>query len=161
MIPGQPCPIALDHRQVGWGQIKAGEVVHRGPHEFRMLGDSRLGALRGQADDERDHFNHHGAIVVKERGQRSHDHNQAAELLLNLAKNGGFRQFAWLDLAAGEFPFESKVLVGRASGDQHAVFAFDHSADDGDGWRHEERLAPARRFKMAKATPSVRMRWET
>ena len=52
-----------------------------------------------------------------------------AQFLRQLAHQGGFRRFARLDLAAGEFPQARKAFAGRALRQKYATFR----VSQGDG----------------------------
>lgn len=70
-------------------------------------------------------------IVGRERAE---DFEVAGELFTDLAEKRGRGLLVGFDFAAGEFPFEAEVLVGRALGDEHAaVDVDDERANDGDG----------------------------
>ena len=93
-----------------WGRRVGGEPAHKG-----------------------DHLNDRAVVVVNEDRQRALDGNDTTEFLADFPDHGGRRGFARLDLAAGEFPFQRQVFVGRPLGQQDLCAALDHSADDGNG----------------------------
>ncbi len=77
----------------------------------------------------------HIAVVVREDGQGARDDGVASELFAELTQEGGGRSFAGVDLAAGEFPFETEMFVRGALGhEDQAGRIFEDGAGDGDGW---------------------------
>lgn len=96
------------------------------------LGRRRAG---GEAADEGKHFDHHRAVVVHERREGAADEDGAPEFFVQFAGEGGVGEFAGLDLAAGKFPLEAEVFVGRPLGDQDkAGGVFEDGAGDGEGF---------------------------
>ena len=95
----------------------------------------RFGRGCNQLADERDHLNDDGLIVVQKGRQRPRDADVATELLADFTDDGRGGILAGLDLAAGKFPFERQVFVGRALGKKQAAVPLDDGADDGNGSR--------------------------
>lgn len=123
-----------------YGKISGGEVVGEqvggaDPREGDVFVRVRRGRTGGERAHERDHLNDDGAVVVDEAGEGARDDHGAAELFLDFPHDGVRGDFAGLDFATGEFPFQREKLVRRALGEQHAALVFDQGADDGNGRR--------------------------
>lgn len=108
--------IAGDDGQIGGGEIERKQFGRRHPTQGDVLVGMRRGTRGCEVTDERKHFDPHIAVVVSEDGKGARDDCLAAELFAELAKEGGGRSFAGVDLAAGEFPFEAEVFVRGALG---------------------------------------------
>jgi len=128
--------IAGHDRKIGGGQIEGGIGEFRAinPAEGNMFVRVRRGTPKGEAADERSHIDHDRGVVVRETREGADEGDVAAEFFAQLAEEGGLRGLAGLDLAAGKFPLEGKVLVSGSLGDQHATGGvLDDGADDGNG----------------------------
>ena len=124
--------IAIQHRQVGGGQVESGQLGRRNPLQGDMLEWPGLRASRGQVADEGNHLDEDG-VGVSETRQGAGDDDVATEFLLDLADDGGLGCFVRLNLAAGELPFKSEVFVRRALRGEHVAVALDHGADNRNG----------------------------
>ena len=78
---------------------------------------------------------------MREGWQRPDHRDRATEFLPDLADNGSGGILAWLDLAAGKFPFERHQLVRRSLGDENAPVPLDDGADDRNGSRGSQAWA--------------------
>ncbi len=58
------------------------------------------------------------------------ENDVAAEFLANLASEGVARWFTRLDFSAGEFPEQTKVLIGRPLRDEDVAVALDQGTDN-------------------------------
>lgn len=138
-LPGIPRRMLRPQELLHHGPVRGGEIDRcqfggENPAQRNVFVRMRQRtAVVEQPTDERNHGNDHGAIVVRKRWQRLHEGDGAAEFFLDFAGQGGGGILARLDLAAGEFPFEAEVFVGRPLGDQEAAgTVFDDGANDGN-----------------------------
>ena len=120
-------------RQIGCGEIVAGQFVGQHPRDGDMFSGLRFRRARDEMADERNHLNRGAVVGMGEPRQRTDHADLAIEFLPDLAKEGGFGGLARFHLAAGELPFEGQVLVPGSLGEQHAPAAFDHGGDHKQG----------------------------
>jgi len=152
--------ITRDDGQIGGGEVERGQVGGVHPAECRVFVRLRRSAGGLQMADERDHLDNVIAVVVFEAGKVPVDNDFTTELFFDFALDRVLGEFAWLDFAAREFPFQCQVFVRRSLSDQNqAALALDYSADNGNGWRthgplqsdesrrHNARLADREFFK--------------
>ena len=130
---GRVGAVAGDDGPIGGGEIEGGELAEGDPAEGEMLEGGWGGTAGGEAADERKHLDDDAGVVVEERLEWAGDRDGAAEFFGELAEQGGGGGFGGFDFAAGEFPEETEVFVGRALGDEDAAGAvFDDGAHNRD-----------------------------
>jgi hypothetical protein len=117
-----------DHGPVGGCEIDRADVGKGNPgHRDVFMGMRRIARFSEHAH-ERQHFDQHGPVVVREGTQSATNRNVAAQLFFNFALKGRFGRLTRFDLAAGEFPFRSEVLVSGTLCQEDAASAV---LDDG------------------------------
>ena len=104
-----------------------------------MFQGSGRWARRGEAANEGKHFDGERGVVVPKRRKGADDFGLAAKFFVEFAEQRIGGRFTGLDLAAGKFPLEGEVFVGRSLGDEDAARGvLDNGAGDGEGfgWNH-------------------------
>ena len=127
------------YRKIGGGQVERGELVGEHPAECGMFQGSGRWARRGEAANEGKHFDGECGVVVPKRRKGADDFGLAAEFFVEFAEQRVGGRFTGLDLAAGKFPLEGEMFVGRSLGDEDAARGvLDDGAGDGEGfgWNH-------------------------
>jgi len=127
------------YRKIGGGQVERGELVGEHPAECGMFQGSGRWARRGEAANEGKHFDGERGVVVPKRRKGADDFGLAAKFFVEFAQQRVGGRFTGLDLAAGKFPLEGEVFVGRSLGDEDAARGvLDDGAGDGEGfgWNH-------------------------
>jgi len=119
-----------DEREIGGGEIVGGEIGRANPGDGDVFVRMGRGSAGGEPAEVGDHFDDDSAVVMREAGQRVEIGQFASEFFADFPKQGGAGVFGGFDLAAGEFPFKGKMLVGRPLGEEDAAGRVDDNGGD-------------------------------
>ena len=144
-----------EKREVRRSEVQGPEFLRREPAQRDVLVGVGSRAMRCEAAEERQHMNHDGAVIVFIGREHTEVDELAAELLADLAKEGGSRFFILLHFAAGDFPFQAEVFVRRSLRDENAAGGVeDESADYGKRWHGESKWSAFGSSRLAQANAS-------
>ena len=106
---------------IGRREFVCRQILRTHPGQGLAFGTVGLAVEGGHFPDIQQHLL--VRIIVVDADQRPGGTNLDAQLLLQLTAERRLGRLAGLDLAAGEFPQPTLVLVQRAPGDQHPAIA--------------------------------------
>lgn len=128
-------PVTGHGRKIRGGEVERGELLGEHPAKRGVFKRARCRARRSEAANEGKHFDDDGRVSVQKGRERTDDLRVASEFLVEFAEECVGGRLTGLDLAAGKFPLEGEVFVGRALGDEEAAGGvLDESAGDGEGF---------------------------
>lgn len=124
----------LQDGEVGFRPVEFAELLGREPADGLVLMRVRGSAVRGKFGEVGVHLYANLIVVMHKEGQLLEVFNGAAQLLTYLPDERRLAGLPRLHLAAGEFPFESKVFSLGTLGRQILAFVLNAGGYDEEGW---------------------------